>query len=527
MASSPGHAQRSPTISNSLGRLHGARAAASTFDLSARLQGGNASTQGHGYAHGTRRLQPISTLHKFTQESRPSTPRDIYDLFPPHSPHSSSSDPSFSSSSIRPFWKRSLFLLLEQPTSSPSGTVPAFHYISGRTWFGMESALVALFTVEYVARCVAWSYSWGALFPLGPFFGIIDLLSVLPYYIELALHQDTSVLFRFSILRMFRLLRVFRPFRYNHTILLTIEVMYLSVRRSQHALLAIGFFVVMILTVFSTLLYFAERGTWDEVLDTFVNSDGDPTQFTSIPAAAWFVIVTITTVGYGEITPRSFLGRLVTLPILVFGLLLITLPSFVLGREFSLVWGALVEGQAMEQREGSAQASRSNSRSRARERRGAGERRGEGEGEEDEDELMGSARRAEREPDEDLPLPSSSYPPRSAPSSSFPPRFGPGGGTAGGGAYDPFLHQPPSASRDLSNMKLAQNQTELSRQIEELRHVVEGQGRMVQRLLEVLGEREKGEGKRARKRRESSEKGKDRDRDRWRAGEDGDADGES
>jgi hypothetical protein len=54
-------------------------------------------------------------------------------------------------------------------------------------------------------------------------------------------------------------------------------------------------------------------------------------------------------------------------------------------------------------------------------------------------------------------------------------------------------------------MKLAQNQTELSRQIEELRHVVEGQGHMVGRLLEVLGEREKGEGKSARKRRESSE----------------------
>jgi hypothetical protein len=94
----------------------------------------------------------------------------------------------------------------------------------------------------------------------------------------------------------------------------------------------------MILTVFSTLLYFAERGTWDEILGTFINADGDPTQFSSIPAAAWFVLVTITTVGYGEITPRSFLGRLITLPILVFGLLLITLPSFVLGREFSHVW---------------------------------------------------------------------------------------------------------------------------------------------------------------------------------------------
>ena len=46
----------------------------------------------------------------------------------------------------------------------------------------------------------------------------------------------------------------------------------------------------------------------------------------------------ITTVGYGEITPRSTLGRLVTVPLLVFGLLLIALPSFVLGREFSIVW---------------------------------------------------------------------------------------------------------------------------------------------------------------------------------------------
>lgn len=57
------------------------------------------------------------------------------------------------------------------------------------------------------------------------------------------------------------------------------------------------------------------------------------------------VILAITTVGYGEITPRSFLGRLITLPILVCGLLLITLPSFVLGREFSLVWERMTSNQ--------------------------------------------------------------------------------------------------------------------------------------------------------------------------------------
>jgi hypothetical protein len=55
----------------------------------------------------------------------------------------------------------------------------------------------------------------------------------------------------------------------------------------------------------------------------------------------------ITTVGYGEITPRSFLGRLITLPLLVFGLLLIALPSFVLGREFSLVWEKMTSDQVL------------------------------------------------------------------------------------------------------------------------------------------------------------------------------------
>jgi len=121
--------------------------------------------------------------------------------------------------------------------------------------------------------------------------------------------------------------------------------MYLSFRRSQHALFALGFFVLMVVIVFSTLLYFIERGSWDETLEVFINSDGDPSQFASIPAAAWFVIVTISTVGYGEMTPRSFLGRLVTLPLLIFGLLLIALPSFVLGREFSQVWNEMTSGQ--------------------------------------------------------------------------------------------------------------------------------------------------------------------------------------
>ena len=146
-----------------------------------------------------------------------------------------------------PRWKRDIYALLEQPTSSLSAfvmhifttsliiisalvtvleTVPTFRKISNAVWFGFETTLVALFTMEYIARSLAWSGSWklyfrwatcasslaarffcpfsatplffvpdqtnspGVLVPEA-FYGIIDLLAILPYYIEIALAQDT------------------------------------------------------------------------------------------------------------------------------------------------------------------------------------------------------------------------------------------------------------------------------------------------------------------------------------------------
>lgn len=80
---------------------------------------------------------------------------------------------------------------------------------------------------------------------------------------------------------------------------MTIEVMMMAFRRSGDALSALFFFTVTCVVLFSTLLYFAERGIWDETLQTFVASDGSPSSFDSIPAAFWFVLVTITTTGYG------------------------------------------------------------------------------------------------------------------------------------------------------------------------------------------------------------------------------------
>jgi len=82
-----------------------------------------------------------------------------------------------------------------------------------------------------------------------------------------------------------------------------------------------------------TSLYLRQLGSFSSVSNVLFP------EYRTDPSAA------ITTVGYGEITPRSFFGRLVTLPLLVFGLLLIALPTFVLGREFSLVWDMMSQHQ--------------------------------------------------------------------------------------------------------------------------------------------------------------------------------------
>jgi potassium voltage-gated channel Shal-related subfamily D protein 2 len=223
-------------------------------------------------------------------------------------------------------------------------TLPAFHTdtASIKTLFGLDTTLVVLFTVEYTARSLAHSDSWRQYYHWATsFFPILDLIAILPYYVEVARQDDTSILFRFSILRTLRLLRVFRAFRYQNQMLLTIEVMYVAVRRSKDALVALSFFILLVLVLFSTLIYFAERGTWDANLGVFVGADGDPSQFNSIPQTAWFALVTMSTVGYGDLVPRSSLGKFLTIPLLMFGLLLIALPSFVLGRNFAIVFDAM------------------------------------------------------------------------------------------------------------------------------------------------------------------------------------------
>ncbi|KAF9960156.1 hypothetical protein BGZ72_007843, partial [Mortierella alpina] len=221
-------------------------------------------------------------------------------------------------------------------------TIPSFRSTDSVVWFDFETVMVAFFTIEFAGRVICHSDSFKQLkkFLLSPL-AIIDILSILPYYIELALTRDTTVFFRFTILRLFRLLRVFRTFKYSSTIIMTIEVMIVAIKRSMDALSALFFFLITGTMLFSTLLYFAERGEWDEARQVFIDANNNPSTFDSIPAAFWFVMVTITTTGYGDMVPTTFVGKLISFPAMMCGVLLITLPSIIIGRNFTLVWEAM------------------------------------------------------------------------------------------------------------------------------------------------------------------------------------------
>ncbi|KAJ1958667.1 hypothetical protein EC988_000168 [Linderina pennispora] len=263
---------------------------------------------------------------------------------------------------IRSAWKRELFLLFEDPSSSPSAfvinvfvtfmiilsavlttieTIPSLRKGNSQMWFGFETGIVAVFTLEFILRFLGHTDTWQQAWNYGKSaITIIDALAIFPYYVELILHRDTSYEFRFTILRIFRLLRVFSAFKYSSLLQLSIEVMIVAVKRSSDALLAFLLFVALTVTLFSTLMYFAERGTWDEERQAFLTANGEYSTFSSIPAAAYYSIVTLTTTGFGDMVPTTFIGKLISFPMMIAGILLIALPSIIVGRNFTQVWEA-------------------------------------------------------------------------------------------------------------------------------------------------------------------------------------------
>ena len=203
-------------------------------------------------------------------------------------------------------------------------SVAAIRMRAGPTLLALEWGFTVLFTVEYLLRLLSvhrpLRYAVSA-------FGIIDLLAILPTYLSVLLPGAQSLL----VVRLLRLLRIFRVLklaeyiRESHTL---VQAMRASRRKIEVFLLA----VVTIVVIVGSLMYLIE---------------GEQHGFTSIPLSIYWAVVTLTTVGYGDLTPATPLGKGLSILLMLTGYGIIAVPTGIVTAELTRAAGpAPVSAQA-------------------------------------------------------------------------------------------------------------------------------------------------------------------------------------
>jgi voltage-gated potassium channel len=185
--------------------------------------------------------------------------------------------------------------------------------------YGFEVFCVVVFTIEYGLRIYVARNPWKYIFS---FYGIIDLLAILPFYLATTLD--------FRALRSLRILRLFRAFklvRYNRAL----KRFHIAAKLVREELVL--FFVISLIAIYLTAagIYFFEN-------------QAQPDSFSSIFHSFWWAVVTLTTVGYGDVYPITLGGKVFTFFVLIIGVGVVTIPA-------GLVASALSRARQMQEEE--------------------------------------------------------------------------------------------------------------------------------------------------------------------------------
>jgi voltage-gated potassium channel len=177
----------------------------------------------------------------------------------------------------------------------------------------LEWVFTIAFTLEYIARlaCVRRPLRYAL-----SFYGIVDLLAVLPTYLAI-LVPEMSALIDVRILRLLRVFRIFKLAEYVDEFGLLGQALHASRRKIFVFLI----FVMLIVMVMGTLMYVVE---------------GPENGFSSIPVGIYWAITTMTTVGFGDITPHTNLGRIIASAMMLIGWGTLAVPTGIVGAEFTL-----------------------------------------------------------------------------------------------------------------------------------------------------------------------------------------------
>ena len=177
-------------------------------------------------------------------------------------------------------------------------------------WRDVENICVGIFIVDYALRLLTADYKMGRSditafirYPFTPL-AVIDLISILPHFIFI--NSGFGLLRLIRLAKALRVFRIFRIFRYSSNIEIIISV----IRRSKESLIAVGTLTVAYILTSALIVFNVEPRTFDSFFE-----------------AVYWATVSLTTIGYGDIIPVSFIGRFVTMISAFFGIAVIALPA--------------------------------------------------------------------------------------------------------------------------------------------------------------------------------------------------------
>jgi voltage-gated potassium channel len=183
-------------------------------------------------------------------------------------------------------------------------SIPGFHEKWVNELLIIEWTVTIIFSIEYILRLISVGKPLKYIFS---FYGLIDLISLLPTFIGIFVSGTESI----RVLRSFRLIRIFRILKLSQFVEDSKKLTN-ALRQSRNKIIVFLFFIVMMVVSLGTVMYIVEGGE---------------SGFTSIPKSIYWAIVTMTTVGYGDIAPATALGQFIASVIMILGYAIIAVPT--------------------------------------------------------------------------------------------------------------------------------------------------------------------------------------------------------
>ncbi|XP_035502609.1 potassium voltage-gated channel subfamily D member 2 [Scophthalmus maximus] len=185
-------------------------------------------------------------------------------------------------------------------------------------FFCLDTACVMIFTVEYLLRMLAAPSRYKFVKSV---MSVIDVVAIMPYYIGLVMTDNEDVSGAFVTLRVFRVFRIFKFSRHSAGL----RILGYTLKSCASELGFLLFSLTMAIIIFATVMFYAEKGS-------------SASKFTSIPASFWYTIVTMTTLGYGDMVPKTIMGKIFGSVCSLSGVLVIALPVPVIVSNFSRIY---------------------------------------------------------------------------------------------------------------------------------------------------------------------------------------------